>query len=500
MRRYYDDPTDKSKAPDAVRALHKLANLYWNTSHEYGVTYYTLQAAISIAEAEGLNDLLPYLYLDLAAMWDQQSLAFDQGNAQAQQYMHAAYNTAIKSGHTEALPAVAVNMCIAEHFHPDIRYGAELESIENTRLPATAPGRDVSLLFIAGHKAMKEGKPTEARRYFRAAAAKEENGVDPLNAKLSAMFMEADAVNAVEGGKHARAVLLNYLRQARAKDHKGYIQAISRMLCGMYEQAQMPDSANYYRLQWLSQREEMRQQNRLSSSVMAYLNEFPTVNEKLRLTHQASQKRERWLILAGSLGAVLLIALSFCLWAWRIQRRNIRTLYAQNKILLAQADDLSAMRGELQKQSDEATYPPPTKKKVKYETSAIDSEMSGELYSRLLHIMDTDPAIYNANFRLTDLASLAGIAPRYVSQIINENSSDNFNQFLNRYRVREAQRRLCDRPQYGNLTTEAVGTSVGFQSRSSFIHTFKRYTGLTPAQFRNMNDAEERQGSTLVAF
>lgn len=314
------------------------------------------------------------------------------------------------------------------------------------------------------------------------------------------MFMEADAVNAVEGGKHARAVLLNYLQQARAKDQKGYIQALSRMLCGMYEQAQMPDSANYYRLQWLSQREEMRQQNRLSSSVMAYLNEFPTVNEKLRLTHQASQKRERWLILAGSLGAVLLIALSFCLWAWLIQRRNIRTLYAQNKILLAQADDLSAMRGELQKQPDEATCPPPTKKKVKYETSAIDSEMSGQLYSRLLHIMDTDPAIYNTNFRLTDLASLAGIAPRYVSQIINENSSDNFNQFLNRYRVREAQRRLCDRPQYGNLTTEAVGTSVGFQSRSSFIHTFKRYTGLTPAQFRNMNDAEERQGSTLVAF
>lgn len=154
MRRYYDDPTDKSKAPDAVRALHKLANLYWNTSHEYGVTYYTLQAAISIAEAEGLNDLLPYLYLDLAAMWDQQSLAFDQGNAQAQQYMHAAYNTAIKSGHTEALPAVAVNMCIAEHFHPDIRYDAELKSIENTRLPATAQCRDVSLLFIAGHKAM----------------------------------------------------------------------------------------------------------------------------------------------------------------------------------------------------------------------------------------------------------------------------------------------------------------------------------------------------------
>jgi AraC-like DNA-binding protein len=81
---------------------------------------------------------------------------------------------------------------------------------------------------------------------------------------------------------------------------------------------------------------------------------------------------------------------------------------------------------------------------------------------------------------------LSGSRYKYVSQVINEYYEQNFNNFLNSFRIKEACKRMRDLDNYGNYTIEAISESVGFKSRSTFVTSFKRITGLTPSQYQRM--------------
>jgi AraC-like DNA-binding protein len=90
------------------------------------------------------------------------------------------------------------------------------------------------------------------------------------------------------------------------------------------------------------------------------------------------------------------------------------------------------------------------------------------------------------NFHLARLATLADSNYKHVSQVINEVYQKNFNTLLNEYRIKEVCRRLNDFSNYGNLTIEAVGMSVGFRSRSNFESTFKQNVGMSPSEYRKI--------------
>jgi AraC-like DNA-binding protein len=62
----------------------------------------------------------------------------------------------------------------------------------------------------------------------------------------------------------------------------------------------------------------------------------------------------------------------------------------------------------------------------------------------------------------------------------------NFNNLLNEFRVREACRRLAEDDIYTNYTIEAIAESIGFKSRSNFISTFKKLTGITPSEYKRI--------------
>jgi AraC-like DNA-binding protein len=43
---------------------------------------------------------------------------------------------------------------------------------------------------------------------------------------------------------------------------------------------------------------------------------------------------------------------------------------------------------------------------------------------------------------------------------------------------------MNDIENYGNYTIEAISASLGFKSRTTFVNSFKRETGLTPSEFQ----------------
>lgn len=120
----------------------------------------------------------------------------------------------------------------------------------------------------------------------------------------------------------------------------------------------------------------------------------------------------------------------------------------------------------------------------KQEKANTHNDIDTELLDRICNVMENDEEICQSGFSVERLASLTESKYKTVSQLIHERYGCNFNSFLNEYRIKVACKRMNDLAHYGNYTIEAISLSVGFRSRTSFVTSFKRITGLTPSEYQ----------------
>ena len=73
-----------------------------------------------------------------------------------------------------------------------------------------------------------------------------------------------------------------------------------------------------------------------------------------------------------------------------------------------------------------------------------------------------------------------------ISRLINSETGNNFNDYINQKRIALAQARLFH-PEFQQLTVEAIGESVGFRSKSAFYSAFKKHTGQSPSAYMKEN-------------
>ncbi len=119
----------------------------------------------------------------------------------------------------------------------------------------------------------------------------------------------------------------------------------------------------------------------------------------------------------------------------------------------------------------------------KYSGSPLSEEIKENLKTRIMAIMSEEEIFCKQGFSLNELSQLCESNPKYVSQVINEKLDKTFPQYLNETRIKVARSRMLDYDNYGNLTLEAIASSVGYNSRTAFSRTFKQITGLTPTEF-----------------
>ncbi|MGK0448800.1 MAG: YesN/AraC family two-component response regulator, partial [Polaribacter sp.] len=84
---------------------------------------------------------------------------------------------------------------------------------------------------------------------------------------------------------------------------------------------------------------------------------------------------------------------------------------------------------------------------------------------------------------LTTLSKEFNLSEGYISQLINNNSDLNFNDYINSLRVNEAKEMLFN-IEYENYTIIAIGLEAGFNSKSSFYSAFKKFTNKTPNEYK----------------
>ena len=233
----------------------------------------------------------------------------------------------------------------------------------------------------------------------------------------------------------------------------------------------------------------------------------------VELSHQ---KNTRTRVAIISCLALLVVALLFIVAI--IQNRRLREsnkeLYRKTDELVRQADSEKLQRTAYKKKIDgfiekiaslqgtintlrSASLPASSTPIAEEPTTApaasspLPDDQSA-IVEKIYQQLDDVDFICQPDLTVERLAQAIGIHDRYVSQVINESTNKNFNTLLNEYRIREACKRLTDFDTYGQMTNETIAEGLGYKSRSHFIRTFKKMTGLTPSQYQKIAREEQQ--------
>lgn len=113
----------------------------------------------------------------------------------------------------------------------------------------------------------------------------------------------------------------------------------------------------------------------------------------------------------------------------------------------------------------------------------IISKKQQELFNKInTHVID-HKLFLDPYLSLETLANSLELSSGYLSFLINNYSSNNFSDYINKLRINQVKQIIKD-PEYLNYTIVSIGLESGFNSKSTFYKSFKKFTGLSPAEFK----------------
>jgi AraC-like DNA-binding protein len=129
-------------------------------------------------------------------------------------------------------------------------------------------------------------------------------------------------------------------------------------------------------------------------------------------------------------------------------------------------------------------YDIPIKPSVnKYAKSGLTRDQLLGHKQRLNNIMQLRQEYLRPDLTLPKLAEVVGCSVNNLSQVINSGFGTSFFDYLNRYRIEHARTLLENSDSQSNAIL-TIAFTVGFNSNSAFYSAFKKYVGMTPAQYR----------------
>ena len=147
--------------------------------------------------------------------------------------------------------------------------------------------------------------------------------------------------------------------------------------------------------------------------------------------------------------------------------------------------------GSLSRRGNKLSIP-----KKKYGGSKLSEKQIGEYLQVITDHMEKNNPYLDKNLTLTKLGTDIGIHPHLVSRVINEKLGLNFSNFINRYRVNYSKQFLIG-DFLTKYTISSIGHEAGFNSRSAFYTSFRKFIGMTPGDFINAQKEPEGRSCDL---
>ena len=119
----------------------------------------------------------------------------------------------------------------------------------------------------------------------------------------------------------------------------------------------------------------------------------------------------------------------------------------------------------------------------KIDTIEIEDSEKKALFENVKSLLKEKKLFTEPKLTIDYLANELEVNSNKLSNAIKQFSDKSFNDFIHEFRIELAKELLVDKS-YINYTITAIGLESGFNSKSSFYHTFKKLTGSTPSGFK----------------
>lgn len=117
----------------------------------------------------------------------------------------------------------------------------------------------------------------------------------------------------------------------------------------------------------------------------------------------------------------------------------------------------------------------------------LNPHFAREYAKKLTHLLETKKVYRDENLSLQSLAKELTIPTYQLSRIINENMNKTFSELINYYRIEEAKKLLAASKESDQKILD-IAYDVGFSTKTSFNKVFKKYTNMTPSEFREIKE------------
>lgn len=118
-----------------------------------------------------------------------------------------------------------------------------------------------------------------------------------------------------------------------------------------------------------------------------------------------------------------------------------------------------------------------------YKNSSLSIADQEKYMQQILDFMDAEKPYLNPDIKQSQIADKLNISVHLFSEILNVSFKQNFNNFINLYRVSEA-KSLINNPKYDKYKILSIGYEAGFSSKTSFNRVFKKQVGCTPSEYQ----------------
>lgn len=486
-----------------ILSFASIGYIYYFHYYDYSKAFESLARAKELMEENGV--VYPEVYITYGLMYC--SMGAQSGDKasiiQALNYLGKAFDSALAIGDTHTVNLAMANMISQSH---EIGMTDSIKNRIQKFLKLTPPESKGERIYTHFNLCLYKGLSNLDKRNYPKAKQAFQAILDSLPSPLTDNYSRYACgayqfLALTEEKKGDIAEAFRYMRKAIAladsfniRDAK--VELYSTM-SNYHDKIGDRENKLLFQAKYLALKDTLLSYQELSRiGEIGFLEEMRKAERKLNEANLNKAKLEKGIWVAiGIIAAILIFLWMLSRKNKQLRRRNI-TLHDKNEELMKVESRELSLRSDYQKQIEElksklaeATLlqePVDTPAEVKkYKSSYLSEEDKNDIVIKVLRVMEEETDIIcSTDFSVDRLAELTGTKTKYVSQVINEKYECNFNAFLNKYRIREACRRLTD-PANSHLTLEALSIGIGFKSRSTFVIQFKKFTGLTPSQYLN---------------
>lgn len=168
-------------------------------------------------------------------------------------------------------------------------------------------------------------------------------------------------------------------------------------------------------------------------------------------------------------GNILMVVMALCVICWFVMKA-----LNHPELFRGINSNLQLTKEFLSKENEDIT-----EKTIEVEDKAIASQILA-----LKNYMKEKEPFLDPSLTIQELSNQIDIPVRDLSVLINHHMNLHFFDFVNEYRIEKAMD-ILKNPSKRELTVLEILYEVGFNSKSSFNTSFKKYTNLTPTAYRN---------------